>query len=94
MAHNKIRILTGDVPIEDIKVMNYLRLVVDHTLNWQEHVEKIYEKTISMIAFLFRVSTFVSIHLKNKFTMPIFLSTMRYMSRIWGICGDTAFNKV
>ena len=83
-----------DSEIKRVRIVKYLRLIVDDTLIWSDHAEYISTKIRRGIGILKRTSKF----LKGSFLLMIYSSLiepyLRYCNIVWGQCNETLKDKL
>lgn len=84
----------NNVKLNRVSSVKYLGLVVDDRLDWSEHVNKISDKIIPMIAATYRCRDYLTMKTKMNVYNAFFLSHLRYLLPIWGMCGKTNFSKI
>ena len=74
--------------------IRYLGLMIDESLNWQSHLNKIKDKIIPMIPIIYKCRNYLSDRTKMNIYNAFFLSHLRYLLPVWGTCCVTRFNKI
>ena len=83
----------GDMMIKRVTKVNYLGLVVDENLSWDEHVE--YIKKISRnIGIIKRMRSILPYELLTTLYMTLVKPHFRYCDIVWGQCNETLKDKL
>ena len=87
-------IIINNKEIEQVKKIKYLGLIIDHNLDWKEHINCLNNKISSIISAMFRLRDYVSKRTKMSVYNAFCLSHFRYLIPVWGTCGVTIFNNI
>lgn len=89
-----MNIQINKITLEKVTQIKYLGLMIDDKLNWNEHLEKITNKIVPMISYMFRCRNYLTRKTKLMIYSAFFLSHFRYLMPVWGMCNKTKFNKM
>ena len=88
-------IISVDVcQIRRVKSVKYLRMIVDDTFTWDEHVHYISTKISKTIGIIKRVRTFQPQHSLLTLYRTLTEPYLRYCNTVWGQCKDTLKEKL
>lgn len=90
---NDLQININGIPLDKVSSIKYLGLIVDENLNWSPHMTKISEKISSMLSALYKCRNYLSKKSKFNIYNAFFLTHFRYLLPVWGMCGESTFNK-
>ncbi len=91
VANMNIKI--NNVNLERASCVKYLGLVIDESLSWQMHINKITQKVHSLIPCIYKSRSYLTHRTKMNVYNAFFVSHMRYLLPIWGTC-KTKFSEV
>lgn len=94
MQVEEITININGEQINKIDNIKYLGLVIDDKLNWQKHIDHLISKIVPMIGALYRCREYLNNHNCLLIYNAYFLSNLRYLIIIWGICTLTKFKQI
>lgn len=89
-----MNIKINNVNLERASSVKYLGLVIDESLNWQMHINKITQKIHSLIPCIYKSRSYLTHKTKMNVYNAFFVSHIRYLLPIWGTCCKTKFSEV
>lgn len=89
-----VNILINNYELQKSETVRYLGLVLDEYLSWKPHVDYMRNKIVPVMGAIMRCRDFLSCRAKHQIYNACFLSVMRYLLPIWGVCNATNFKKM
>ena len=80
--------------LEQTNSFKLLGVIFDSNLSFNDHIHNLTKKLSSKLAFINRISKFLSNKVVSKLYAPLVQSHMDYGLTIWGNCGSTNMDKV
>ena len=80
--------------LEQTNSFKLLSVIFDSNLSCNDHIHNLTKKLSSKLAFINRLSKFLSNKMVSKLHAPLVQSHMDYGLAIWGNCGSTNMDKV
>ena len=79
----------GDSQVENLNQIKYLGVIIDRSLNWEEHINTLRTKVSQAIGFLKYARKFLPQNTLSKMYRGIVEPHFRYCCSVWGCCGAT-----
>lgn len=89
-----LKLNINNVELEQVTKIRYLGLIVDDRLSWSDHIDHVTDKVVPMISAIFKCRSYLTDKTKNMVYNAFFLSRVRYLLPIWGMCSKIHFNKI
>ena len=80
--------------VRRVKIVEYLGMMVDDKLVWDQHVDYISSKITRSIGILKRIKHFIPQESLLLLYHTLIESYFRYCSIVWGQCGETQKDKL
>ena len=79
----------GDSQVKNVNQTKYLGVIIDRSLNWEEHINTLSTKVSQAIGFLKYARKFSPQNTLSKMYWGIVEPYFRYCCSVWGCCGAT-----
>ena len=84
----------GQENIKQVQKQKVLGLVLDHMLQWKDHIKYLSDKLCTKINLLKRISNFLSMDMKKLYYNAYILPLLDLYCTIWGTCSQTNLYKI
>ena len=71
---------------ERVAEFNFLGITVDENLNWNAHIQKVYNKISRTLGVMCRLKTFLPLHVLRILYNSLILPHLQYGILTWGFC--------
>ena len=86
MKEKRLNIKYKDSIIRQVSEHRLLGVIIDHNLNWQEHVSFLIKHVSSTVFQMSQIKNFLNEHSRRLFYFSFIQSRLNYCSIIWGNC--------
>lgn len=87
-------IIINDMPIERVYSTKFLGVIIDHRLNWKEHVSQVSNKLNKTLAIFYKIRYKLSSDSLYILYCSLFLPYINYCCEIWGNTFISNVNKI
>ena len=89
-----VHITINNVKIDRVYVTKFLGVMIDHKLNWKEHIDVINNKISKSIAIIYKASKILKTDSLYTLYCSLFLPYLNYCAENWGNTYESNFNKL
>ena len=84
--HSSLKLQVADSPVEQVRSFKFLRVVVNDTLTWNDHIDLVCKKVSRHLNLLRRLSWFLPQHLLLLYLKSYILPIFDYCDVVWFGC--------
>ena len=89
-----VHITINNVKIDRVYVTKFLGVMIDHNLNWKEHIDVINSKISKSIAIIYKASKILKTASLYTLYCSLFLPYLNYCAENWGNTYESNFSKL
>ena len=76
------------------ETVKFLGLILDSNLSWNDHINSVIRKILSITRAFWRTSAYIPHNLKRQIYFALVHTHLTYLCSVWGHCGGTALGRL